>query len=376
MSPKAVIPALNRPLAALKRAGQYRPPALIVLLWGGMVGVIASQWVLSPEPLRIQAFEIGVPVLLVQPLLYTAGYVTTVSRPPMRQSRILLMSLMFMVIASGTVALIVVSELATGGSFEEMLFPLVASSSVGVGIGSLVGLNYDDVIATRRELEVEVERTRRLNQRLTIMNRVLRHNVRNTLTLVLGRIGPVIEGVDDPDIRNHLVQCRQALESLHSSSENALHFEYLQARDVEEVEFNLATVIEQTCTRVRTTAGAATVRTDVPPGLTIRSHPLLPVAIEEGVQNAVEHNAPDGLTVAVEVTRGADEVTISITDDGDGIPPGELGPLDLDEETPLRHTSGVGLWLIKWIAEASNGRCTIRSPDGAGTTIRIHLPRE
>jgi len=364
----------NRLIGTLKQAGQYRPPTLILLLWGGMVGAIASQWILSPEPVPIQLLEIGVPLLLVLPLLYTARYVTTIEPNRERQYRILLMSLLFMIIASGTVALIVLSELAAGGAFKEMLFPLIASSSAGVGVGSLAGLNYGEVVDTRRELEAEVEQTRRLNQRLTVINRVLRHNVRNTLALVLGTIDTVAGQLDESGPREKLQRCRRSLESLHSTAENALQIEHLQARKVEDVEIELAAVIEQTREQIQAEAPAATIQSDVPPTLTIRAHPLLSVAIRESLQNAITHNDTEGLTVDIDVTQEAGWITITISDNGSGIPVGEVESLNLDEETPLHHASGVGLWLVKWIAEASDGRYTIRSPDGEGTTIQLRLP--
>jgi signal transduction histidine kinase len=279
-----------------------------------------------------------------------------------------------MVIASGTVVMIVLSELATGGSFEEILFPLVVSSSVGASVGSLVGIIHDEVIVTNDELEAEIEQTRLLNQRLTVFNRVLRHNVRNTLTVALGLINLVIERLEESDTKEKLLRSRRALESLHSTTEKALDIDHLQARDTEMVEMNVTTLIEQAREQAETQAPAASVRADLPTDLTVRSHPLLPVAIDEGIQNAIKHNEPDELTIEISVEPQVDWVRITITDDGSGIPTGEAKSLALDEETPLQHGSGVGLWLIKWIVEESNGSFAVRSPDSGGTTLQLDVP--
>ncbi|MFB6089472.1 MAG: sensor histidine kinase [Halobellus sp.] len=358
----------------LARAAQYRPPLLLLGGWAALSLVALSQAVVDPEPLAVQLFEIGVPLSVLLPIGYAVSYVRGADRAAERQSRIILVASLFAVIGAGVVFLVLLSALADGVRFHEYLFPILTGTAAGAGIGSLVGVNYDQVRETRAELETELERGRRLNQRLTVVNRVLRHNVRNTLALVFGLLDQVLERIDDPDVTERVQRTRTALETLHSNTENALHVEHLWDRETETVLTDLESMLATACDRVREATPAATIDASIPSGVRVRAHPLLPVALEEILENAVEHNDPDDLTVDVAVAAGDEWVTVEIADDGSGIPEAEIESLGLDEETPLQHTSGVGLWVIKWVAEASDGDWEIRSSD-AGTTVELRIPR-
>ena len=69
----------------------------------------------------------------------------------------------------------------------------------------------------------------------------------------------------------------------------------------------------------------------------------------------------------------ADRLVVRIVDDGPGLPPVERQVLRTAEETPLAHSTGLGLWLTNWIVRASSGRIDVVSDD-AGTTVVIELP--
>ena len=64
---------------------------------------------------------------------------------------------------------------------------------------------------------------------------------------------------------------------------------------------------------------------------------------------------------------------MTITDTGDGVPETERNLLAGDQpETQLEHSSGLGLWTAKWIAQSYGG--DIRFED-EGRTVVLWLPR-
>ena len=101
------------------------------------------------------------------------------------------------------------------------------------------------------------------------------------------------------------------------------------------------------------------------------------------VSNALKY-ADDGRWIGITVSRspGRDggQVLVSVTDRGRGIPADDLahifepfyrGRFARDQQI---HGNGLGLSLVKRIAEAHGGRVTVKSAPGQGSTFTIALP--
>ncbi len=106
-------------------------------------------------------------------------------------------------------------------------------------------------------------------------------------------------------------------------------------------------------------------------------------AVHNLVTNAVRYGA-DGGWIGVSarrvVTRGRGAVQIVVQDRGHGIDADDLahvfepfyrGRYAIDHQI---HGNGLGLSLVKRIAEAHGGRVTVRSEPGHGATFTLHLP--
>lgn len=97
------------------------------------------------------------------------------------------------------------------------------------------------------------------------------------------------------------------------------------------------------------------------------------------VDNAVRH-APPGTSVGVSVYAVGDEAVIEVVDTGPGIPPAEQ-PRIFDRfysaASPDGNQPGVGigLHLVRVIADAHGGTIAVASVPGAGSTFTLRLPR-
>ncbi len=93
------------------------------------------------------------------------------------------------------------------------------------------------------------------------------------------------------------------------------------------------------------------------------------------VENACKYASPTGMQLSVDI--GAGEVSVSVSDQGEGIPEAEL-PKVFDKfsrrELGRPTGSGLGLWISRGLVEAHGGRLTASSVGGAGTTFRFTLP--
>jgi PAS domain S-box-containing protein len=69
------------------------------------------------------------------------------------------------------------------------------------------------------------------------------------------------------------------------------------------------------------------------------------------------------------------EATLSIADNGSGIPPEQMGSLFEPYRTTKQSGTGLGLLIVRRVVREHGGEIEIQSEPGAGTRILIHLPR-
>ena len=98
------------------------------------------------------------------------------------------------------------------------------------------------------------------------------------------------------------------------------------------------------------------------------------------VDNALKFTPPNG-NVTLQAAKAGAEMEISITDTGVGIPKEALPRLfdrfyqvDPSRAGGERHGAGLGLAIVQEIIQSHNGRISVRSEVGRGTTFVIHLP--
>lgn len=99
------------------------------------------------------------------------------------------------------------------------------------------------------------------------------------------------------------------------------------------------------------------------------------------VDNAVKYNKPGG-RVDVEVTDGADDITVTVEDTGIGIPAGSADRIferfyrvDKSHSRKIGGT-GLGLSIVKHGAALHGGTVSVSSKEGIGTTFKLTLPKK
>jgi len=105
----------------------------------------------------------------------------------------------------------------------------------------------------------------------------------------------------------------------------------------------------------------------------VYAHSSLDVALTNLIENACEHTAPPDSTILVTATATDDTVGLTVRDDGPGIPDAEIEVLEAMSETKLEHGSGLGLWIVNWVVEQSEGTLAFDTSDG--TRVEITLDR-
>jgi len=210
-------------------------------------------------------------------------------------------------------------------------------------------------------------------QRLEVLTRVLRHNLRNDLDTILAYTGEI----EDPTVRTAI---RSKVDDLVQTGEKARDIEAILAMSHRsQTTVNVTEVVQTVIDRLEANATDATISVKAPERVTIHTHrQLLERLVTELLENAIEHNDQSTphvvATVAATETMGG-AVEIEIADNGPGIPKEEYAPLDAGTETSLNHGTGVGLWLVNWIVAHLGG--DIEFAEGAtGTVVTVRLRAE
>jgi signal transduction histidine kinase len=244
-----------------------------------------------------------------------------------------------------------------------------------VRVSSLQNASGTSVGETIVLQDVTAERQR--EQRLSVLNRVLRHNLRNDLNVVEGYVGMAIERLEDDEVRGYLETAHAETNDLLDLGAKARRIERAVERGAEE---RSDVQVQQLLEGIREDLAAAypdaTITVDVPADVVVRAdEQLLDQVFRNLLENALEHaddSEPVADVVLVE-SDATDTVTVEVRDEGPGVPEDELSVLETGTETALEHGSGLGLWLVKWGVDSLGGTVEFDST-AAGTTVTLSFP--
>lgn len=243
-----------------------------------------------------------------------------------------------------------------------------------------LGQAFNSLVA--RLAEAERERSRIEAARRDLVAN-LSHDLRTPLTAIQGFAEQLAGDGLDPAARLRVAGViRQRVEDLDSLLGDLLELSRLQALPPVRMEpVDLAEAVRERLIAILPEMEQARVTLDaeIPDApAPVEADPrLIGRALQNLVSNALRHGGARHLTVRLAREEG--EVTITVADDGQGIPPADLPHLFEryyrgTSATAQGRGSGLGLAIVKQIAEHHGGRVTVQTAPGHGTAFRIHLP--
>jgi signal transduction histidine kinase len=151
---------------------------------------------------------------------------------------------------------------------------------------------------------------------VSALTRVLRHNIRNKLTVVRGYLNTQSQGTSESLSSDVAID---AVDSVMNLSEKARKLERILQESSDRRTVELTREIEQIVATIENQVPTASITVDIPDSLDYFARPTLPLALREIIENATEH-AGDTPEVSIEATELDDDVIISIQDNGAGLP--------------------------------------------------------
>ncbi len=208
-------------------------------------------------------------------------------------------------------------------------------------------------------------------ERLRVLNRILRHNLRNDLNVAQGYIHDTVERLEGPGNIQDLETALDSIEGLLSETEKARQLQTLLDQ-----EHRRRTTVEAVHDQLAAELGVRPVAADpaASPAAGATVLEIVGQALAELVENALEHGG-DPAAVEVTVSQHDDNrVVWTVADEGPGIPEMERRVLDTGVETPLVHSQGVGLWTAHWLVEIAGGSILVEDNEPRGTRISLDVP--
>lgn len=233
---------------------------------------------------------------------------------------------------------------------------------------------YNGIVGVARDIR---QRQRR-EQKLQVMTRVLRHNIRNKLGLVMGKaqlIGDRATNGDDltpaelVEMTDNIAD--NAEEMVRLSEKVRTIQEQIRSRPERETQTEVTQLARAVVQQHRADNSAATITIDAPEAAWASVSETYEVALAELIENGILHYEGGGQpAVHVDISLEDGLLRTAVYDNCPPIPDAEKRVIENERETALSHSTGVGLWLVYWVVTAADGAMEFRHTD-AGNRVDI-----
>lgn len=214
----------------------------------------------------------------------------------------------------------------------------------------------------------------RMTVRTNVLNRVLRHNLRNDVTVIRGHLEHVQATADEPhegqidvtlDKLDQLIELTEKVRAVDTALERGRQTH----RPI-----NVVAAIDSQLDEIATTRPSVTVDCCCPDEAWVLADEMFASLLDNVVESAAIHGTGDP-RLHVTVTTTGRTVELGIEDDGNSLPAADLAVVADGAETKLDHGCGIELWLVEWLVGKYNGDLTITQTDTGKNRLDIELPR-
>lgn len=235
------------------------------------------------------------------------------------------------------------------------------------------------------QVKSELNRLQQRDKEWKLMFQMLGHDLKEPLVTLEGFTKLLEEEpTDSKNQRRYLRVIREAINSLHllvaslqSVSKMTSHPQELVDVQLLEILSNVRLSLAEQIQRTK-----AQVQVDCAESLWLKGDPVRLFQIFLNlVSNSLKyHKKESDPVIKIEARKVGDNLRVSISDNGVGMTPEDLKKIfepftRLDSTSATTEGLGMGLSIVKKIAESFGGRILVKSQANVGTTFTVFLPR-
>lgn len=239
-----------------------------------------------------------------------------------------------------------------------------------VQTGELVTLtDVTDRESYRQQLEEKAEQ-------LEVLNRVIRHDIRNDMHVILAWSEQLQDHVADEGadaLDRVLRKSRHVIELTDIARDFVESLADEQTTELEPIALDEVLASELTTVRDSHSDALFRVSGEIPQ-VAVRANEMLSSVIRNLFENAVQHNDKETPEITVTCEETAETVRVRIADNGPGIPDNQkeqiFGKGDKGLDSP---GTGIGLYLVHTLTEQFDGDVWVEDNEPDGSVFIVEL---
>ncbi|RXK50212.1 PAS domain S-box protein [Halorientalis pallida] len=234
----------------------------------------------------------------------------------------------------------------------------------------LDGVVHD--VTTRKQYQQRLEAQR---DGLEILNRVVRHDIRNDLQLLVA-YGDLLAGHVTDEGASYLSSMSDSIDNAIDLTRTARDIaETMLRTDADPEAVALGPVLDEQVDAADSAHDTTVTVEGSVPTVQVLADEMLGSVFRNLLNNAVQHNDTDDPTVRVSVTERDDRVRVRVADDGPGIPDERKeGVFGKGQKGLDSDGTGIGLYLVHTLVEQYGGEVWIDDAEPRGAVVTVELP--
>jgi len=274
-----------------------------------------------------------------------------------------------------------VNRLCAAAAGESQVFEWRIERPTGELVWIRVRLNRTTIdgatciIAEVREITEYKARERRLR----LLNRVVRHNLRNETNVLMGYADRLKQAIKEKTLEEEVETILEIASEIGTLSDSIRQIEEIATPDAtQRSPTDIGELVQEIVAEVRADDTAAEITVDVQADVCVNADTGLRHAISHAIDNAIEHNDRDvpSVEVSVAIDSDTEQAEVVVSDHGPAIQDVEINVLKEDvTASTTYHGSGVGLWVMQWCVDSLGGELVFEENTPRGNVVRFLLPQ-